>query len=324
MATVEAAGAVPMITWDPAENGGGVPLSDIAAGHYDSSIVAAAQLAKAYGKLMYIRFGHEMNLAESEWGPGHAGDTSATFVAAWQHVVSVFRLQGATNVQWVWSPNVYCGGNCPFSSFYPGDSWVDWVALDGYNYSSADNDPWLTFDHLRSLLPTANDTNGQTGHDRQTGSVEQGGNKADWITQMFWDLQSEYPSVHALVWWNRSESDGDFLVNSSPSSLAAWNAALTSASGTSDTLAALSPITGDVTTGVSLGSSAQTPSTTPGPLAIAASPGATTPPLISLTGPAASVTGSPPLSADRQPAASRSPSRSQNSVRAVFVKTDQP
>ena len=75
-----------------------------------------------------IRFGHEMN---GDWY-GWSGQPAA-YVAAWRHVVSVFRGEGAANVKWVWSPNVD-NGDYPFARYFPGDSWVDYVALDGYNW----------------------------------------------------------------------------------------------------------------------------------------------------------------------------------------------
>jgi hypothetical protein len=103
-------GAIPVITWDPIRNGVGIPLAKIAAGDYDSYLRASAETAAAWGRPIYIRFGHEMNLATSPFGPGRHGNTSGGFVAAWRHVVAIFREEHAGNVEWVWSPNVDCAG----------------------------------------------------------------------------------------------------------------------------------------------------------------------------------------------------------------------
>jgi beta-mannanase len=40
-------------------------------------------------------------------------------------------------VRWVWSPYVSCGNCTAFEKVYPGDAYVDWVALDGYNWGTA-------------------------------------------------------------------------------------------------------------------------------------------------------------------------------------------
>jgi len=77
-----------------------------------------------------------MNGSWSDWNPDNsaqpAGETPATYVAMWQHVVNYFRSAGVTNVKWVWAPNVD-GGDGSMAAYYPGDSYVDYVGLDGYN-----------------------------------------------------------------------------------------------------------------------------------------------------------------------------------------------
>ncbi len=241
--------AVPMITWDPMMNGVGIPLSQITSGAYDSVIRAAAQAAVAFKRLMYIRLGHEMNLSGSPFGSGSNGNTAAGFVAAWKHVVTIFRQQGATNVEWVWSPNTDCAGKCPFTSYYPGDAWVDWVALDGYNYGPVDNVPWMSFDQIfGSSYKTITAMTQKPLMIAETASTELGGNKAQWITQSFNALPSKYPRVRAVVWFDRNK-ETDWRVNSSSASLSAWRQVVSSSAfgGTPAWLAALVPTARDVT-----------------------------------------------------------------------------
>jgi beta-mannanase len=168
-----------------------------------------------------------MNLSSSLYGPGVNGNTSALFIAAWQHVVSIFRASGATNVRWVWSPNVDCQGKCPFQAFYPGDSWVDWVALDGYNYASVDNVPWESFDTVfaSSYAELAALTK-KPMMVAETSSTETGGDKAAWITTALTQtLPDQMPLVRALVWFN-VDKETDWAVNSSPTSLQAFRSAV--------------------------------------------------------------------------------------------------
>lgn len=217
-------GAAPMISWDPTLNGTGVPFSQIAAGRYDSYLKSAAREAIAWKGRIYIRFAHEMNLAGSPFGPGHPGNTPATFVAAWRHVVSIFRDEGARNVAWVWSPNNYCERQCPFTAFYPGDAWVDWVALDGYNYASIDNDPWMSFAQIFGasyrILTHLTSKPMMIG---ETASTEDGGSKAQWITQMGHSLATQFRRVRVVVWFQRVK-ETDWRINSSASSLRAFRA----------------------------------------------------------------------------------------------------
>jgi hypothetical protein len=54
------------------------------------------------------------------------------YIAAWKHVRSIFRQEGATNVSWVWCPTAegFIRGDAP--PFYPGDDQVDWTCVDVY------------------------------------------------------------------------------------------------------------------------------------------------------------------------------------------------
>ncbi|MDX1531405.1 MAG: glycosyl hydrolase, partial [Rhodothermales bacterium] len=50
----------------------------------------------------------------------------------------------AANVAWVWSPNVVSVPDTPDNDmhrYYPGDAYVDWVGLDGYNFGDH-HDEW--------------------------------------------------------------------------------------------------------------------------------------------------------------------------------------
>ncbi len=216
------AGAVPMVTWDPQIGSQGVSFSAISAGRYDSYLAAAARAAKAWGRPLYIRLAHEMNVRGSPFGPGREGNTARAFVLAWHHVLSIFRRYRATNVSWVWSPNVDCEGRCPFTAFFPGNSWVNWVALDGYNYGAVDRVPWLSFSQI--FAPSYAILERLTNKPvmiAETGSTEIGGSKANWIRQIGPALRSSLPRVHALIWFQRVKQT-DWRVNSSRSALAAF------------------------------------------------------------------------------------------------------
>jgi hypothetical protein len=221
-------GATPLITWDPELTGGvGVPLSQIVAGDYDTYIQAQAEAAASWHRTIYVRFGQEMNLSGSPFGPGVNGNTPQLFIEAWRHVVRIFRTAGATNVKWVWSPNVDCAGKCPFKAFYPGDSWVDWVGLDGYNYAAVDDVPWMSFETI--FQSSYNQLSALTSKPimiAETASTTLGGNKAAWITKALTQtLPTEMPLVRALVWFD-VDKETNWTVNSSPASLNAFRAAV--------------------------------------------------------------------------------------------------
>ena len=83
-------GAVPLVQIDPT----GVSLTAIAAGRYDAYLRSYASSVKAFGSQVILSFGHEMNGYWYSWGYRHT--SPAAFVAAWRHVVTVFRAAGRT------------------------------------------------------------------------------------------------------------------------------------------------------------------------------------------------------------------------------------
>jgi Glycosyl hydrolase family 26 len=132
-ATAAAHGATPLVQIDPVH----VQLGAIAAGRYDAYLRSYAAAVQAYHRRVIIGFGHEMNGWWFAWGYQHA--SPAAFVAAWRHLVAVFRQQGASNVTWLWTVNIIDakGGIENPAPWWPGRSYVDWVGLDGYYYKSS-------------------------------------------------------------------------------------------------------------------------------------------------------------------------------------------
>jgi beta-mannanase len=77
-----------------------------------------------------------MNGTWYSWSYKHTSPTA--FVAAWRHIVTLFRVAGAQNVTWLWTVNVIDdAANIPSpSKWWPGNSYVTWVGIDGYYATS--------------------------------------------------------------------------------------------------------------------------------------------------------------------------------------------
>jgi beta-mannanase len=228
-------GRLPLLTWEPWVAGSGVvqpayALRNITNGNFDTYIQQWALDLKGYGKPLMLRFAHEMNGNWYPWSEQVNGNAAGDYVDAWRHVRDIFAATGVTNVQWVWSPNTPYFGAVDLSSVYPGDSYVDIVALDGYNWGttqtwgSAWQSPEQMFDAglsaLRSIAP------GKDIIISETASAEQGGSKADWNTALISYLNAQ-PDVTAFVLFNLNK-EVDWRIDSSPSSASAFAAALAS------------------------------------------------------------------------------------------------
>ena len=233
LANLDAHGSVPMVTWLPTNWNGGdqsaYSLSAIAGGSQDSYLRSWAQQLKRYGKPFLIRFAHEMN---GNWYPQWSGNPGQ-YIAAWRHIHDVFAQAGATNVQWVWAPNIWYQVSLATDgrAYYPGDGYVDWVALDGYNNAPSG---WQSFSTLFGYAYTQ--LTAMTGKPlmiAETASSEataqqagQGQSKAGWIQSAFaTEIPQRFPRLGALLWTNdnltASEGCCDWRIESSSQAQAA-------------------------------------------------------------------------------------------------------
>lgn len=229
---VRARGAVPLVTWEPWAWGGGLEqpaysLDRIAAGDFDAHIAQWGQALASWGQPVQLRFAHEMNGNWYPWAEGVNGNQSGDYVQAWRHVHDVVAATGASNVSWVWSPNVPYFGSTELAGLFPGAGYVDIVALDGYNWgTSASWSGWISpqdlfapgIAQLRALAP------GVPILIAETASSEAGGSKAAWNTDLVSYLASQ-PDVMGFVWFHL-QKETDWRINSTAASAAAFKTAL--------------------------------------------------------------------------------------------------
>jgi hypothetical protein len=232
MSNLASRGSTPMVSLEPVdESGNDISLAQIASGSYDTYIHKDASIAKSWNGRLLIRFAYEMNLSPKAgipWGGGpgaFAGNTAADYIAAWRHVVSIFRADGAANAEFVWAPNVDDGG-IPFSQYFPGDEWVNDVGLDGYNWGSAfssQGHSWLSLgDTFASSYATLTQLSTKPVMITETASSETGGDKASWIRKGFLnEIPQKFPRVSAAIWFD-VQKESDWRVDSSQASLEAF------------------------------------------------------------------------------------------------------
>jgi glycosyl hydrolase family 26 len=227
---VAARGATPMITWEAWGPRNGVEpsrLRDIPTGAFDDYIDSWAHELRAFRAPVYLRLFHEMNNSRYPWAYGQNGNSAQDLIAAWRHVHGRFARAGAANVHWVWSPNTE-NDLVSFSTIYPGDAYVDWFGVDGYNGGrELDRDGWRSpsdvfsrsFDAFRTLSPT------KPVMIAETSTMEEGGSKAQWINALYTDLPAAFPTLRAIVWFHadfRSKGEADWRINTSDAALEAF------------------------------------------------------------------------------------------------------
>jgi hypothetical protein len=221
-------GSIPVISWESYDgsNPESTKWGNITYGSFDGYIRKFAQDAKAWGHPFFLRFDWEMN---GPWTP-YAHDGGA-YAPMWRHVHDIFVQEGATNVTWVWCPNHDTSDSMPIEEYYPGDTYVDWVCMDGYNFGTRESwSSWIgadavfgdTYNHLSRIAPSKPIMIGEVS------VTEQGGDKAAWITEFLQNtLPNTFPRVKAFVWFNVNETI-DWHIDSSVASQHAFAAGISS------------------------------------------------------------------------------------------------
>ncbi len=234
--SVGVTGSTPFITWESwgppyTASNNPFPLQGIAAGNFDAYIDSWANGLHAYGGPVLLDFGHEMDGNWYPWGYGVNGNTTADFIAAYRHVHDRFVLGGATNVQFVWTVDIWNPAGINPTFFYPGDAYVDSMAIDVFNWGAAGGG-WATlsqgleatqvYERLASLS-TKPMILGEWASTEATPSDPAGASKSQWILDAAQALSSTYTRITAAVWFNWAGST--FALDSSSASLAAANTA---------------------------------------------------------------------------------------------------
>jgi Glycosyl hydrolase family 26 len=233
MQSIRDHGSIPFFSWasqaTPASiNEPDFQLSDVISGRYDAYIREFAEGAREWGHPFFLRFNWEMNGNWFEWSEGVNGNQPGEYVAAWRHVHDIFTEVGATNASWVWCPNVDPEGQLQnLSSLYPGDAYVDWTGLDGYNSGTnpTRSDRWRSFNQLYSStyrLITEQIAPSKPLVISEVASSEQGGSKAAWIEEALSAVPAEYSKVGALLWFEKYEDGMDWPIESSASATSAF------------------------------------------------------------------------------------------------------
>ncbi|MDY6903477.1 MAG: glycosyl hydrolase [Thermodesulfobacteriota bacterium] len=231
LAAIWRQGAMPVLTWEPfyhLPDGSEhmISVRDICDGHYDAYIQKFAEAAATYGHPFLIRFAHEMNLSRYHWGgpaDAYSPDSPAAYTRLFQYVVNKVKAHGAGNVLWVFCPNAESVPDTSadaethwnrIASYYPGPDYVDVVGMDGYNWGTSRTQSvhgwvsrWQSFQvifqaayhELRAIAPE------KPLFVFETGSVTAGGDRAQWVADMFDTLGTW--KVHGVCWFQAEKEN---------------------------------------------------------------------------------------------------------------------
>lgn len=237
-------------------------LERITAGDFDNDIRRWARQLRDFGYPVYFRPMCEMNGDWVTWSGIANGNTPDDYIPAWRHVHDIFVQEGATNVKWVWSPNrdgSIADAQATFNTYYPGDNYVDFIGINGYNWGTLYNTPswtstWQSFeDVIKHSYDVAVANTSKPVVIAETATTEVGGNaqnggKGQWIRDAFAVLPTRFPRVEMLTWFNINK-ETDWRVESSASSLEGFRNAVKGPDVIPPTVSLTSPSEGSTISG---------------------------------------------------------------------------
>ncbi|QJU53467.1 glycosyl hydrolase [Herbiconiux sp. KACC 21604] len=207
-------GQISLVNWEPFD----VDFADIVAGRYDDMLTQRGAEAARLPGPVFVDFAAEMN-EEEGWG----GHDPELYVAAYRHVHDLVSAEADGKVVWVWAPNnVDSDGAPPALDYYPGDDYVDWTGMDGYNWGTSEPGfAWQSFEEVFADLYDELHTLGKPIIVAETASAEEGGSKANWIRSIPDTLRERFPDIKAVVWFD-IDKERDWRIRSSEESAAAF------------------------------------------------------------------------------------------------------
>jgi hypothetical protein len=178
---------------------------------------------RLYDRRFYFRPAHEMN---GDWFPWSATDSESTpadYVTMWQRMYDIFSDAGLSpdHIQWMWSPNASGIPETGTETYYPGDDYVDWIGIDGFNFGDAESwSEWITprdrFEEITRTIrrfsekPIALSEVASSSFRDGKFRLE---DKAEWIRNLFDFVEEE--TIKMVLWFNvdkQDEGDSDWAI----------------------------------------------------------------------------------------------------------------
>jgi len=149
LANVWEQGYVPQVIWQPnfdtIEGSSPEVNREIAEGNYDDTIETWAETLAEWAirsagtpdRRLYLNLAPEMNGDWSPWSPAISKGTEKDFVKMWRHIHDIVMGTdlASDHIQWIWTIDTTTR-NVNVQDCYPGDQYVDWVGVHGYNWDN--------------------------------------------------------------------------------------------------------------------------------------------------------------------------------------------
>lgn len=192
-------------------NAGPYAMSNISDGQHDTALKQWAKAAKTFGSPMLVDFGYEPNTNYFPWSKQGA----AMYINSYRHIVTIFRQQNATNVYFVYHPDMSSNVD-DMKKWYPGDKFIDWILASAYGDNGGIGCLGVlngSYNQLTAISATKPLGIEEWG----IGSPEDTKNTLDALAQ------NKFPRIKILSIWNEGLAGGkDRRIEQSPEMLKAY------------------------------------------------------------------------------------------------------
>ncbi len=184
-------GRIPMISWN------GTNTAAIARGDHDALILDRANGVRDLGVDVFMRWFWEMDGGES----AAIAISPSNYIAAWNRIRDIFTFVGATNAVWVWCPTSWGFEQGHALPWYPGDSKVDWICADGYNWAPGiAGAEWRAWEDIYRESHDFAVARGKPLMAGEWGALERNtGEKAAWYDAARNTIKTSMPNIAAIV-----------------------------------------------------------------------------------------------------------------------------
>jgi hypothetical protein len=231
-------GSLPMVSVSP----GKWSLEDITSGKADADMRRFTSQAAAWGKPYMLRWAWEMNGKTIPWSgirSGGPGLGPARYIAAWRRFHRTGLEAGMKQARWVWCVDAWgmgphAGWN-HWSSYWPGEAYVDWLGIDAYRWPKAPEHPFMDLIDgplAGDFLSQAPKRYGKPVVVGEWGSSNRDDGSAAWIKASLAAL-SRHPAIGAICWFNRDQDGVDWALRKGTAATAAYRSAVASSRFTS-------------------------------------------------------------------------------------------
>lgn len=228
-----------LLTWEPWKVPAGAhrpydqpdfALKNIVSGRYDAYIRSFSKELATFSRRIYLRILHEMNGNWYPWCGSVNGNSSRSFIDAWNHIRNLVNLEVPSGIEWVWSPYAHSypeESSNSIVNYFPGDDVIDWVAIDGYNWGSSKE--WSVWQSFEDIFSDAYESMIViTQRPFMVGEMacgELGGSKGLWISEALHALNTRFNKIRIIIWFDINK-ECDWRIMSSSDSLEAFRAGM--------------------------------------------------------------------------------------------------